>query len=391
MRAEWSIIGGGVHGVHAAICLVSAGIPVDEIKIIDPGGTLLARWMACTEATGMTYLRSPAVHHLGVSPWSLKHFAHDLLGRQACKGYFAPPYERPSLELFNAHAMALIEQHRLSDCHLQRRAEHIELEDAHARVTLDGGETLRAKHVVLALGASEQPSIPEWVHAHRRVQHVFSRDFAFPAIGEGSRVAVIGGGISAGQVASRCHALGATVDVFARHMPRVHQFDSDPGWLGPKYMSAFERERDIERRRKMIGRARYRGSLPPDVMRALEAGMRGGGVVWHLDEVLGMTTQEERVQLITATARHTFDEVMLATGFSTLRPGGALLSSLSRELSCARCGYPLTDHLLRWHPRVFLTGPLAELELGPTARNISGARRAGERLMRYVQIERLAR
>jgi hypothetical protein len=31
---------------------------------------------------------------------------------------------------------------------------------------------------------------------------------------------------------------------------------------------------------------------------------------------------------------------------------------------------------------LFVTGPLAELELGPTARNIAGARRAGERIAR---------
>ena len=50
-------------------------------------------------------------------------------------------------------------------------------------------------------------------------------------------------------------------------------------------------------------------------------------------------------------------------------------------LPCAVCGYPLVDRHLRWHPRLHVSGPLAELELGPVARNIVGARRAAERIL----------
>ena len=75
--------------------------------------------------------------------------------------------------------------------------------------------------------------------------------------------------------------------------------------------------------------------------------------------------------------------MLLATGFEPQRPGGALVDRLAEEhrLPCAACGYPEVDTALRWHPRLFVAGPLAELELGPVARNIAGARRAGERLV----------
>ena len=75
--------------------------------------------------------------------------------------------------------------------------------------------------------------------------------------------------------------------------------------------------------------------------------------------------------------------MILATGFEAQRPGGVLVDDLIEEqgLPCAACGYPQVDGSLRWHPRVFVAGPLAELELGPAARNIAGARRAGERLV----------
>lgn len=77
------------------------------------------------------------------------------------------------------------------------------------------------------------------------------------------------------------------------------------------------------------------------------------------------------------------DRILLATGFETKRPGGLLVDRLIEDaaLPCAACGYPLVDEHLRWHPRVLTTGPLAELELGPAARNIAGARRAADRIL----------
>ncbi|MBL8151238.1 MAG: hypothetical protein JNN15_15045, partial [Blastocatellia bacterium] len=45
-------------------------------------------------------------------------------------------------------------------------------------------------------------------------------------------------------------------------------------------------------------------------------------------------------------------------------------------------GYPIVDRSLKWHPGIYVSGPLAELELGPTARNIIGARTAAEKLLK---------
>ena len=61
--------------------------------------------------------------------------------------------------------------------------------------------------------------------------------------------------------------------------------------------------------------------------------------------------------------------------------GGAMLDEFIHDhgLPAAPCGYPIVDRCLRWHPRLFVTGALAELEIGPVARNIIGARLAGDR------------
>jgi len=53
----------------------------------------------------------------------------------------------------------------------------------------------------------------------------------------------------------------------------------------------------------------------------------------------------------------------------------------SAALPCATCGFPVLDAALRWHPRIYVSGPLAELQIGPVARNIAGAQRASDRIM----------
>jgi hypothetical protein len=69
----------------------------------------------------------------------------------------------------------------------------------------------------------------------------------------------------------------------------------------------------------------------------------------------------------------------LATGFQAKRPGSPLIEQAIAEfnLSCNPCGYPILGRDLRWDEHIFVTGPLAELQVGPCARNISGARNAG--------------
>ncbi len=385
---DWLIVGGGLHGVHLAACLIGrGGVPRERLRILDPGAALLERWRECTAITGMSHLRSPSVHHLDLHPWSLQNFAGKRKNRPA--GLFAFPYDRPALSLFDAHCDQVLDEYGLRALHLRDRAVSCELDCDRegAVVRTAGGAELVAREVVLAIGASDQPHWPAWApRALPRVQHVFEAGFSgWPEVDAPREVvAVVGGGISAAQVALRLAAEGHAVHLVARHALREHQFDSDPGWVGPKLMQGFAAERDPERRRAMIREARHRGSMPPDVRRALRAAIDDGRIHWHLAEVDGLEQPgtELRLRLAGGDALQV-GRVLLATGFSPERPGGALVDELvaSASLPCARCGYPIVDRGLRWHPRVRVTGPLAELELGPASRNITGAQRAGERLI----------
>ncbi|MEM6931604.1 MAG: hypothetical protein AAF602_32030, partial [Myxococcota bacterium] len=183
-------------------------------------------------------------------------------------------------------------------------------------------------------------------------------------------------------VAMRMAEEGREVHLLARHGPREHQFDADPGWVGPKRMRGFAATKDRGERRQMIRQARHAGSVPPDVNRALRRAIQDGRIQFHQGEPEPIEGPPE-MALRVGGQRIVVEGMLLATGFEARRPGGSLVDGLIERhaLPCAECGYPMVDTHLRWHPRVFVTGPLAELEIGPVARNIVGARRAADRIV----------
>ncbi|MEZ4450841.1 MAG: FAD/NAD(P)-binding protein [Nannocystaceae bacterium] len=394
-RQRWLIVGGGIHGTHLAIRLLAAGVDRSQLRILDPHARLLERWRVCAENTGMTHLRSPAVHNLDVDAFSLLRFSGPPRGRRA--GLFAAPYDRPALGLFNHHNDALVEEHRLAELHVQASARRITLRCDAVEVEVEVGgtsnELLMCDRLILALGVGGQPRWPAWAEGLRggprpRAAHVFEEGYVVPGTPPWRRVAVIGGGISAAQVALRLAADPlVAVTVISRHEPRQAQFDSDPGWLGPKHMRAFHVERDLGRRRALIDGARHRGSMPPEVLRALRRALRAGAIEWVRGEVQAADTHPGGVLLRGATpAPIDVDFVLLATGFERRRPGGPLVDRLiaDHQLPCAECGYPRIDNGLRWHPQILVSGALAELQLGPVARNIAGARYAADAITRAL-------
>lgn len=390
MDLDWLIIGGGLHGVHIAVRLLGeAEVPPERVRIVDPGASLLERWRSCTATTGMTYLRSPAVHHLDINPMSLNNFAGKRKHRDP--SLFAPPYDRPALDLFNSHCDQVVETYGLATLHLEARALHCTPGPEGVTVALSNGLEVDARRVVLAIGASDQPEWPDWApRDHPRVEHIFAPGFGeWPAPSE--CVAVIGGGLSAAQVALRLLRDDRPVHLISSHALREHHFDSDPGWLGPKNMGRFMRERDPDRRRQMIQKARHRGSVPADTLRALRLATDRGRLRWHQARVTHVDSRESDLTLrLSSGTTLRVHRVLLATGFATRRPGGSMIDALvtSASLPCAHCGYPIVDSALRWHENIHVAGPLAELELGPVARNIAGARRAGDRLVAVARATR---
>jgi glycine/D-amino acid oxidase-like deaminating enzyme len=381
---DWLIIGGGIHGTHLALALLGRSkVAPERLRILDPHETLLARWNACTAATGMAYLRSTVVHHLALDPHDLWNYAKR---RGIPPNQFRGPYRRPSLALFQEHSQAQIAAYGLEQTHLCAQATGLRPIAGGWCVETDQG-SLTARRVLLALSVSAQPRWPCWAQALRAaggpVRHLYAPETTHMPLPSDATV-VIGGGISAAQVAvALARKAPGTVTLLMRHAIRVEDFDSPPGWVGPKELRRFLAEPSLHRRRAMIAGARRPGSMPQDVAHSLERATRAGMLRIERGEVRqGVLRPDGIVELSLPGQTLHADQVILATGFDGQRPGGAWLDQViaANELPVAPCGYPVVTPGLQWAPGLYVTGALAELELGPVARNIAGARHAGERL-----------
>lgn len=384
---EWLIIGGGIHGAHLAHALIHRKKwRADAIRILDPHPALLHVWCRQTASTGMTFLRSPAVHNIGLTPSDLLTLARKAPARSFAQ--FALPYRRPSLRLFNHHAHQTIQTHNLHKLHIRGRATGFSLEHNRICVETQMGQ-LDARRVLLATGPSEHLAWPDWATPHKqssRIYHVLDPDFHRNDLLDWQHAVVIGAGLSASQVArALARQRPGAVTLLSRSTPSVHQFDADPGWMGPKYLTGFRLEQDYRQRRDMIQGARHRGSITPNEAGELRRDRKRGSLMHRIAQVVRVSPRPQKtLELYLDTGdRLVTDLIVLATGFKQQRPGRTWLDPLIEQYSlpCAPCSYPILNRQLGWHKNLFVTGPLAELELGPPARNILGARQAASRLL----------
>jgi glycine/D-amino acid oxidase-like deaminating enzyme len=383
---DWLIIGGGVHGTHLSLHLTRVRrVPRDRLRVLDPHAEPLARWDACARNAGMGFLRSPYVHHIDIPSDSLLHFTDRGEGK-ALKS-FIDPFFRPSTRLFAAHARHVIRKNQLDELRVAGRAGALSAIEGGYRVETENG-SIETRKVLFALSASEMPLWPDWARALRDsgapIDHVFDPRFERERVPAFRSAVVVGGGITGAQLAMALAARNpGNVTLLTPHTPRVHRFDSDPGWMGPRYLERFRSEPDMARRRASICAARHKGSMPAEVRGTLRRAAQLGKLAIRVGSVRQAVSSADTISLgcddgTTLEA----DRVVLTTGFETRRPGGEWLDRAIADmgLPVAPCGYPIVDPSLCWHPGLYTTGALAELELGPVARNIIGARHAAERL-----------
>ena len=291
-----------------------------------------------------------------------------------------------------------------------------------------------AEHVVLALG-NDDPSYAEWVDTedieqglvHHLLEDQKTRARNNPNDASDTTtysVAVVGGGITAAHKALELvHDAKATkIHLISRHPLKEQQFDTHQDWMMdlaaskrseegggegiPKRQRLFSQSACWKERRRIIGRERVAGTVTPAVnrgARGLKYAIQKGDIQWHQAEVLkkcyiesdsqsDQSPSQSRPRMELSLSSGTtieVDEILLATGFGKKLPGGTLLQNDLVEKAGLEvsefCGFPIVDENLLWHSRIFVAGALAELELGPSARNIAGARLAAERIVRKAR------
>lgn len=358
---------------------------------------------------------------------------------------FTLDYQRPQLDFFNDHCDHVIAKNSLADSHVQGMVTDIVPHEDHVLVKIqrpdgDVAET-NAQNVVLALG-SAAPAYPDWVDQEMirsgKVRHIL--DINSDSYGNNNNhddsdtvsrshrhrsIAVVGGGISAAHLALKldrearkttinakdANAHNANIHLICRHELREQQFDTHQDWMMTYYATKrseagggkgvpdcqrqFANLASFEERRSIIQRERRAGTISAAVGRGrdgLRYAIQSERIRWHQASINGVSESEEDGQLflsLSSGEEVVVDEIILATGFERSPPGSRLINSIAcrnEGLKMSPCGYPAPDKQLRWHNRIYLAGALAELELGPSARNIAGAWLASERIVAAASV-----
>lgn len=394
-----TIVGGGVHGVHLAVRLLQAElIEPDELRIVDPSGLLESFRRKCRQC-GMVELRSPFVHHVGTDPFSLRDFAR-ARGREA---EFVPTRvgaERPTASLFFDHAEWLCNRYDLESIRLDARVTDVVDRRDGVRVETTSGH-VHSRWCLLAVGHGRSFTYPEWAtepDSPKSVTHVWDPTFDPDAVGETSTVGIVGGGITAGQLATTLAQPGRNVVLFARSPFRVETLEASTDWM--HFSGATERLHAhppaSRAREELVAEARYDGTMPPYVFRRVQRALEDGHVELERSEI---TVATDAGGPVVVTCRdgsaYCLDDLLCATGFDSPYDG-ELFRQLRRE-STLQTGYRgapvLDDDTLRWMhqdgtpSRVTVSGIATQQVLGPFARNVIGARRAGEVIVGFLESE----
>ncbi|GAE36478.1 FAD-dependent oxidoreductase [Halalkalibacter akibai] len=384
---EWTIIGGGIQGCTLANYLIKTNrTTISNLVIIDPNPEPLFTWKKCTKTIEMPFLRSPSIHHLDLDPFSLEKFAKSEEGNRLTQFYGR--YDRPSLVLFNKHCDVLFNEIQLEKSWNQGRVEQLVKVKQNWLIKLSDGREFESKNVVLAMGVSENPNWPEWanqlVNEGANVHHIYDNAVNTDNNSMDNMV-ILGGGISAVHTALKwSKRRPGKVRLVTRHPFRLHQFDSDPGWLGPKKMNSFRKVTCLNKRRHLIINARHKGSIPQELKAKVLKEEKDGRLEIIVDEISNATYSNGEINLKLKNTKIVTNQILLATGFNPAPPGFNWLTSIikSEGLLCAACGYPIvSEKTLEWKDKLFVIGALAELAVGPVSRNISGARRGAERIV----------
>jgi FAD-NAD(P)-binding len=398
-KIDLAIIGAGPHALTLVTHLLQKRqIIRGKFLVFDPSGRWMSRWHQQFAALEIPHLRSPAVHHPDPNHFALRKFAEN----RSSELY--PPYDLPGSRLFEDFCQDIIPAWDLQDKVISSGIKRLEpLKNPSTKVMLRGsatgagsfrlwlenGQSIIARRVVLATGSAKIQK-PDWVnqidsgYPDDKLCHsscVDLRKIHF----RNERVLIVGGGLTSGHLAVGAISRGAKVHLMIRRQLQEKLFDAEPGWLGPKYLKDFFAEQDYKKRFAMIVQARNGGSVTPAMGMQLRREVRNGNL--QIDENCQVARaswlgENWRVECSDGT-QHECNRIWLSTGTTFDATSEALLQEVLAAYPIELVnGLPVLDEYLRWWGcELFLMGGLAALQVGPTARNLSGARMASEKIV----------
>ncbi|MBD0385210.1 MAG: SidA/IucD/PvdA family monooxygenase [Nostoc sp. C3-bin3] len=385
---DLAIIGAGPHALTLTTHLLQKRQKIKgKFLVFDPSGRWMSQWEHQFKALEIPHLRSPAVHHPDPNAFALRKFA------ESRPDELFPPYDLPGTQLFEDFCQDVIRVWQLQEQVIPLAVKSIEPFSHHLRsrfrLCLQDGQEIIVRRVVLATG-SAQIQIPDWVN---QIQTVYPQDRLCHSQTidlrklqlMGKRVLIVGGGLTSGHLAVGAISRGAKVHLMIRRNLSEKLFDAEPGWLGPKYLKGFFAQPDWEQRVTMIQQARNGGSMTPTIATQLRQQMRRGQI--RINENCQVVKAEWlgenwRVECSDGN-QDEYDYIWLSTGTKFDVTTEPLLKDIlaAYPIKIVK-GLPVLDTCLRWPScELFIMGGLAAMLVGPTARNLSGARMACEKIV----------
>ncbi|MDJ0799949.1 MAG: FAD/NAD(P)-binding protein [Calothrix sp. MO_167.B12] len=390
-KVDLAIIGAGPQALTLVTHLLQKRQKIrSKIAVFDPSGRWLSQWEQQFAALGIPHLRSPAVHHPDPNPFALRKFAesrpHELY----------PPYDLPGTQLFDDFCGDVIRRWDLENAVTAGEVTRIQplphSLGPRLGLWLKDGKSITARRVVLAIGSS-QLQIPDWVsqiqtsYPQDRLCHSQLIDLRKLELA-GERILIVGGGLTSGHLAMGALSRMAKVDILIRRKLQEKIFDAEPGWLGPKYLKGFFAESDFQQRWRMIQSARNGGSMTPAMGMQLRREVRQGQVrIYENTQVVKAEWLGNYWSIrTTGGEEYEYDRIWLSTGTRFDVHSQPLLEEVLQAYPIPVVnGLPVLDDNLCWRGcPLFIMGGLAALQIGPTARNLSGARMASERLEKAI-------
>lgn len=382
MDFEVAIVGAGPYGLSAASYLKARGLgvgvfgePMSFWRDHMPSGMFLrSNWAA-------SHISDP--HH----EFTLDHFKADS-GAQ---------FQQPiPLEHFVAYGN-WYQQKAVPD--LQRRqVTGLERSDGGFRITLEGGEVVQSRRVLVATGISHFPWMPKEFEGLPKSHVTHSSDHCDLSCFHGQEVVVVGGGQSALDAARLLNAMQIKVEVIARQA--VLKWVGENVWLhrlgliskclysnydvGPAGIS------------RLVGFPNLFRLLPRSVQdRISRRATRPAGTGWQrpylaqvpitLDrEVVAADVRGGKVQLkLSDGTERVADHVIVATGYRADIARFPFFDQAIRTNMKTREGYPVLGRGLESSiPGLHFAGKAAAWSFGPLLNFISGTHFTGSELIR---------
>ncbi|MGC8711865.1 MAG: SidA/IucD/PvdA family monooxygenase [Leptodesmis sp.] len=399
---DLAIVGAGPHALTLVTHLLQKKKSMrGRFLVFDPSGTWMSQWNHQFAALEIPHLRSPAVHQPDPAPHALRTFA------ERRSNELFPPYDLPGTRLFQDFCQEVVRRWQLQTCVYPAQVVQIQpFSDRRSRFCLElsDGQTIVARRVVIANGGG-QPHFPDWVdqipqyYPSDRLLHSYQIDLRGLQL-RGERILIVGGGLTSGHLAVGAIQRGAEIILMSRRHVYEKLFDADPGWLGPKYLKGFWAEPNWLIRYQMIQQARNGGSMTPAMLTQLRRLERDGKITFYEQCQVSQAQWLNNAWQICCThsavndcIRHQrIDRIWLATGSQLDATTHPLLQSVlhTHPLEVVK-GLPVVDEYLRWRGcELFVMGGLAALRVGPTARNLSGARAISDRMVAALTKSSLA-